>query len=99
MRPIPIPDDLIPPWGVRKVIAPPDGDLLSDEIRPVEAIVGPMLQDDGTMGGIAFTMLIQIEDDDILPMAMAGNRFLLTMQGHVVPFSMTTMELRDTPEG
>ena len=38
MIPIPIPDHCVPEGARRLVIGPPDGDLLNDTIRPVEAV-------------------------------------------------------------
>lgn len=87
MRPIPIPDWLIPAWGVRKVIAAPDGDLLAQNgIAPVEAIVSVPPDDDE--GRPMYTMLIQLEEGDVEAINAAGGRFLLTMQGGVIPFHM-----------
>lgn len=40
MRPVPIPDACVGPGCRRYVIAPPDGDLTNDEIRPVEVVAG-----------------------------------------------------------
>jgi len=59
MRPVPIPDELVPPWGERKVISPPDGDLLNEEIAPVEAIVST----DAETGQTMFTMATWHQED------------------------------------
>lgn len=93
MRPIPIPDHLVPDWGERKVIAPPGNDFLHETISAVEAIVGPVVDDDGNPTGQGYTMLIQIEETDWDPIIEAGGVFLLTMEGHVVPFGLKPLEI------
>lgn len=95
MRPIPIPDALVPDWGTRHVIAPPDGDLLNDEIRPVEAIVAPLFGDDGEPipGSTCYSVLIQIEDGD-WEAVEATRQFLITFEGSVVPFGVKALVVR-----
>lgn len=39
MRPVPIDETEVPLGARRLIVAPPDGDLTNDEIRPVEAVV------------------------------------------------------------
>lgn len=94
MRPLPIPDDMVPPWGERQVIAPPDGDLLNEEIAPVEAIVS--IDKDQQM--VMYTMLIQIEPGDMDSLEATGGKFLLTMGGAVVPFSLGTLTVLPAAE-
>lgn len=59
MRPIPIPDELVGPGTKRLVIAPPDGDLTNDKIRPVEALAAIVPE------GICMTMLVALDDNDL----------------------------------
>lgn len=87
MRPIPIPDQMVPSWGKREVISPPDGDLLNEDIAPVEAIVSV----DSEQGMVMYTLLIQIEEGDMDSLEATGGRFLLTMGGAIVPFSLGTL--------
>lgn len=97
MIPIPIPDKTVEigekqGW-VRRVIAGPDGDL-TGEVRPVEALIGMVMTGDGqTRPELA--VLIQIETQDMLPLAAGGMRFWLSFTGHIVPFSMQVFSDED----
>ena len=64
MRPIPIPDDLIPEGGKRFVISAPDGDLTNDQIRPVEAVAA--IDDQG----VRLSMLVALEPGDLERLAL-----------------------------
>ena len=59
MIPVPIPDDVIPEGCKRYVIAPPDGDMLNDRIRSVEAVAGVV------DGHVTMGMLIALEPGDL----------------------------------
>jgi hypothetical protein len=59
VRPIPIPDECVPPGCKRFVIAPPDGDLTNDRIRPVEAVAGIVERE------VRITMLVALEPGEL----------------------------------
>lgn len=39
MRPIPIPDELVPDGAIRTVLSAPNGDLTDDQIAPLEVVI------------------------------------------------------------
>lgn len=84
MQPVPIPEDLIQPGTVRRVISAPNGDLLDDNIRPVEALIS---RDESTELA-AFSMRLVLEEGE-LQRLMEGKPVWLTMLGGVAPFSVT----------
>lgn len=91
MIPVTIPDELIAPGTVRRVIAAPDGDLLNDEIRPVEALIK------ADSDGIALlSMKLQLEDGD-LGRLIRGGTVWLTMRGAVAPFDIQVLEDGQVP--
>lgn len=55
-----MPDECIPPGCKRVVIAAPNGDLMDDSVRPVEACVG--LTEDM---GLCYTILVQLDEGDL----------------------------------
>jgi hypothetical protein len=59
VRPVPIPDDLVPAGCKRFIISAPDGDLTSDQIRPVEAVAGVV------DGQVLMSMLLAMEPGDL----------------------------------
>lgn len=63
MRPVPIPDALVPPGCVRKVIGPPDGDLTSTDCGTVEVAAGLVPFGDAHVVGQA--ILIALEPGDL----------------------------------
>jgi hypothetical protein len=83
MQPTTIPDDLIEPGTVRRVISAPNGDLLDDNIRPVEALISR----DRPTQLAAFKMRLTLEPGE-LERLMAGKPVWLTMLGGVAPFSV-----------
>lgn len=98
MRPIPIPKETAE-HGARhgwqtKVISGPDGDLTGD-IRPVDALVGAVMTEQGP--SVYYNILIQIEDEDWQLINEHG-RFWLTFTGSVVPFSLSAWDPSDTGE-
>ena len=83
MQPTPIPDELIEPGTVRRVISAPNGDLLDDNIRPVDTLIS---RDEPTQLA-AFRMRLVLEDGE-LERLQAGKPVWLTMLGGVAPFSV-----------
>jgi len=86
LRPIPIPDDeVIEDPCFKRVIAAPDGDLLSDDIRPVEAVLGPTVLGERVV--LKASVLIQLESGDLEELTLTG-RFWIHFCGGIVPFSV-----------
>lgn len=81
MIPTTIPDALVKPGTVRKVIAAPNGDLTDDNIRPVEAIVS---RDEAT-DLAAISVRLELEPGEIERLT-AGQPVWLTMLGGLAPF-------------
>jgi hypothetical protein len=82
MRPTPIPDAEVWEGAVRKVIAPPNGDLTDNTIAPVEALI------DQSVIGPRFSMRCELEGDD-LERLQAGAVVWVSMYGeHLHPFSV-----------
>lgn len=67
------------------VMAAPNGDLLDDDIRPVEAVVYE--GDDAKM----FAMVIALEDNDLLKLQSNGGKILVTMVSGVVPYDVEVL--------
>lgn len=84
MQPTVIPEDLVEPGTVRRVISAPNGDLVDDNIRPVDALIS---RDEPT-GLAAFRMRLVLEPGE-LDRLIAGKPVWLTMLGGVAPFSVT----------
>lgn len=83
MRAAPIPDECVWAGAVRRVIAPPGGDLTDDTIAPCEALI------ERAVDGIPlFSMRCVLEDDD-LEKLKDGGVVWLTLWGHVVPFALS----------
>jgi len=90
MKPIPLPSDVeLSIDQVRRVIAAPNGSLIDDNIRPVEAVVEPVNlgTEEQQVLAIQLTVCIGLEDDDIFKLLEAGH-FYLSFIGHVVPFNL-----------
>jgi len=83
MRPTSIPDELVEAGTLRKVISAPNGDLLDDNIRPVEALIS---RHDATQLA-AFRMRLVLEDGE-LEALQAGKPVWLTMLGGITPFDL-----------
>lgn len=91
MRPVPIPDHHVPDtWDPeaktghrRVVIAPPDGNLTNEEIRPVEAIVY-----DDPNGLRTITVLVAPEDGDVEVLQAGGHLAISFMSARLAPFAM-----------
>ncbi len=97
ITPIPIPKntrDLAEARGYRvKVIAGPDGDLTGD-IRPVEALVGIVVNDDEPPYP-EFHVLLEIDEDTWDVMNKHGHRMWITFMGAIVPFNMSAFDPED----
>ena len=84
MRPTPIPDNEVWSGAVRRVIAPPDGDLTNPDIAPVEALVDR----DPHSGALNLSVRCTLDDDDLATL-QAGGVIWLTFWGAMVPWSAT----------
>lgn len=98
ITPIPIPKatrDLAEARGYKvKVISAPNGDLLDDKIRPVEALVGIVTPDDEPPYP-ELHVLLEIDENDFKQMEKHGRRLWVTFMGHVVPFSCSAFDPED----
>jgi len=100
LRPIPIPDATVEagvPLFRRIVITGSDGDL-TGPIRPVEAMVAMVPQDDGNVVP-ELNVLILIEPEDLPILEKHGHRFWLTFTGHMVPFALSIFNPDDPAAG
>lgn len=91
MIPVTIPDELVQPGSVRRVIAAPDGDLTNDEIRPVESLIKA-----GPDGVAQLSMMLQLEDGE-LEHLVNGGRVWLTMLGGIAPFHVEVLDEGQVP--
>jgi hypothetical protein len=82
MRPTTIPDSEIWQGAHRMIMAPPDGDLTNDKIRPLEMLAEIH---DGTP---TYSAMCTLEPGD-LEMLQAGGRVWVTFYGGVMPFCVT----------
>lgn len=83
MKPIPIPDALIPPHYRRLTIGAPIGE--ENDIRPVEALIPANVG----LEGRKYVMLIQIEEEDREHLEKSGGLFWLQILGtQLSPFSV-----------
>jgi len=80
MRPVPIPDEVIPEGCNRFVISPPDGGLTNDRVRPVEAVAGII------DGEVHISMLIALEDGDIERLQSCNGIWLTMVTRQIPPF-------------
>jgi hypothetical protein len=83
MRPTPIPDEEVWEGAVRKVIAPPSGDLTDTTIAPVEALV-----DQSGTGYPRFSMRCALEDGDLEVLRAGGVVWVSMLGEHLHPFSV-----------
>lgn len=84
MKPISIPDELVPQHWKRFTIGAPVGE--EENISPVEAIV-PM------NGHRRYAMLIEIDESDRMALAHNGGLFWLQIySGSLPPFSVNVVE-------
>ena len=83
MIPTTIPDELIKPDSQRHVIAAPNGDLLDDNIRPVEALI----ERDPPTDLVAIKVRLVLEDGE-LERLTSGKPVWLTMLGGLAPFDI-----------
>jgi hypothetical protein len=82
MRPTPIPDEAIWEGARRMVIAPPDGDLTSTDIAPVEALV-----DVGQDTGIPrISVRCVLEEGDLDKLKAGGTVWIGFYGGQLIPF-------------
>lgn len=87
MRPIPIPEAAVWAGARRVVMSAPNGDLLDDTVRPVEAIdeISPKL------GVRILTVMCALEPGD-LDILTAGGTVLISFYGGMVPFEVNVCE-------
>ena len=82
MRPAPIPDEAIWEGARRMVIAPPDGDLTSTDIAPVEVLI-----DNGQDTGIPrISVRCVLEEGDLEKLADGGTVWVTFYGSQLVPF-------------
>lgn len=87
MRPAPIPNDAIWPGAVRRVYSAPDGDLLNEEIAPVEALV------DDVPSGLRASVRCVLEDGDLEKLA-AGGHVWISFYGLMPVFSVDVTDAK-----
>lgn len=87
MRPVPIPEHLVPPGCRRLVIGPPAGQDPTGDIRPVEAVAGIV---DGTP---RICMLIALEDGDLERLVDTPAMWLTMITGQIPPWSIDIADL------
>jgi hypothetical protein len=83
MIPTPIPDDLVKDGAQRRVFTAASGDLLDDNIRPVDALIS---RDDAT--GLAAVQVRLVLEGDEIERLTAGKPVWLTMLGGLAPFDV-----------
>lgn len=91
MRPMMIPDELVQPGSVRRIVAAPDGDLTNDDIRPVESLIT-----EGSGGLAQLSMMLELEDGE-LEHITAGGKIWLTMLGGIAPFNVLVLDEGQVP--
>lgn len=84
MRPAPIPNEVVWEGGKRVVFSAPNGDLLDDTIRPVEAIVDPATTERPHLVSVRCVL----EEGDLVKLAEGGHVWI-TFWGGLPPFSTT----------
>lgn len=89
MRPVPIPDELVQPGTVRRLVQAPPGE--EDVVRPVESLISA-----DTDGTALLSMMMKLEDGDIEKL-QAGGRIWLTMRGGIIPFSVHVLDEGQVP--
>lgn len=87
MRPAPIPDSDVWDGSRRIVIAPPDGDLTSTDIAPVEALIG-QAED----GGPLISVRCVLEPGDLDKLAKGGPVWVTFLSPQLVPFAIEIAE-------
>lgn len=92
MIPVIIPDDLVQPGTVRRIIAVPNGDLTDDDIRPVESLISRA--PDGQTAQLS--MMLELEPGELGQLARGG-RVWLTMIGGVMPFNVQVLDEGQVP--
>lgn len=91
MRPAAIPDEAIWAGAHRMVIAPPDGDLTSTDIAPVEVLI-----DHSEMAGVPrISARCVLEDGDLDKLVAGGTVWVSFYGGQLMPFSVEVVG----PEG
>lgn len=89
MRPIPIPDDLVWQGARRTTLVRPDVSLDDELINPVPLEV---VVDEDEIGQ-RMTMLIALEEGDLLKLMESGGKFLLMVYGDTMPvFALENLE-------
>lgn len=82
MKPIPIPDELMPPDTKRATVGAPRG--REDKITPIEVWQG--FAADGTpVQGV----LVELSDEDLTAIAQKPLIWLMFLSKNIVPFSFT----------
>jgi hypothetical protein len=87
MRPIPIPAAAVWPNAKRIVMSAPNGDLMDDTIRPVEAID----EMSSELGVRILTVMCALDPGDLEKLA-AGGTVAISFYGAMVPFEVNVCE-------
>lgn len=94
MRPTPIPDNEVWENAVRRVIAPPNGDLTNPHIALVEAVVDRS----PSTGALCLSVRCILEDGELEHLA-AGGTIWLTFWGAMTPWAATVVPPQDPIPG
>lgn len=87
MRVCPIADSLVPS-GHSRIILTDNANL--DDVRPVEALIGPAISNHGAVAEI--NVLIQLEPEDLESIQEGGKHFWLSVAGiSLPPFGLTSI--------
>ena len=83
MRPVPIPDQLVPDGVERRVFAAPDGDLNNPRIGPAEALIVH------TDEGIRLDVLIRVSPEELEQLNVQPFFWLSMYANHMHPFAVS----------
>ena len=100
MRPIPIPDHLVGPEGIRRTLTAPDGDLTNEEVHPVDVVLtAPRQWKTMQQAGPTYSLVIALEPEERKALA-AGGYIMLTLHGACPPMNMQAVaaEVVERPE-
>lgn len=85
MKPIPIPDDMLPSDTKRATVGAPRG--REDNISPIEVWQGFTSDGEPAQG-----VLVELDDDDLRAIAQDPRIWLIFLSHRIVPFSFTPVK-------